>query len=162
MIDRFMAKISPEPNSGCWLWTASVRRGGYGQFFMDGRPAESAHRAAWRLFVGSIPPGMYVCHRCDVRACVNPRHLFLGTAKENTRDAMAKGRMKLGSAEFFRSFASCPKPTLRRAASNCVNCGRHTMAGPRSLGRCRACSEYRRRRGVDRPQTAADLRKRLV
>lgn len=89
---RFEDKFVPDPNSGCWLWTASVGGGGYGKFGGKGRTPQDAHRASWQMYRGEIPAGLMVLHRCDVRCCVNPNHLFLGTAKENTHDMMAKGR----------------------------------------------------------------------
>lgn len=85
---RFMAKVSPEPNSGCWLWTAYCEpRYGYGRF-----QREIAHRVSYRLFVGAIPQGLLVCHRCDNPSCVNPDHLFLGTSSDNALDRNRKGR----------------------------------------------------------------------
>lgn len=89
----FNAKWMPEPNSGCWLWTANIGRNGYGQIQIKRRPVP-AHRAAWELFKGPIPKGMHVCHRCDTPACVNPDHLFLGTMSDNIKDSYAKGRSK--------------------------------------------------------------------
>lgn len=75
----------------CWLWTAFVTPKGYGCTRSGGRNAP-AHRVAYELAHGPIPDGLYVCHRCDVRACCNPAHLFLGTAKDNTQDMLRKGR----------------------------------------------------------------------
>ena len=106
MRERFMRHVSPEPNTGCWLWEVSCRPNGYGQFAPDGsgRPVH-AHRAAYELLVGTIPEGMQVCHRCDVRSCVNPDHLFLGTQKDNVDDMRAKGRAKWGAYHKERRLA---------------------------------------------------------
>lgn len=77
----------------CWLWTGYLV-GGYGYISRGGREGANlrAHRVAWELFRGEIPPGLMVCHHCDVPACVNPDHLFLGTALDNKRDEIQKGR----------------------------------------------------------------------
>ena len=79
----------------CWLWIASVNHRGYGQTTLNG-VSMAAHRAAWILTNGPVPPGVMVCHRCDVRRCVRSpepsSHHFLGTARTNTADMFAKGR----------------------------------------------------------------------
>ena len=88
--DRFTAKVTPEPTTGCSLWTGASTRG-YGRVRRDGR-LHRAHRVAYELFVGPIPGGMNVLHRCDTPACVNPDHLFLGTPADRVRNRDEKGR----------------------------------------------------------------------
>jgi hypothetical protein len=97
---RFAEKWTPEPNTGCWLWLGSVNVTGYGRFGIRSGEVEFAHRASWRLYRGEIPLGIFVCHHCDVRICVNPDHLFLGTDLDNMRDAARKGRIKIPSESY--------------------------------------------------------------
>ena len=99
VMERFESKIERIPFSGCWIWTAcSKDEDGYGEFGQYGQ-SRGAHRVAYELFVGPIPEGTYVLHRCDVRPCVNPAHLFVGTHGDNMRDAAAKGRLGVKRGE---------------------------------------------------------------
>lgn len=87
---RFLRKISK--TNSCWLWTAFVNHTGYGIIAVNGK-TKRAHRLAWELYNNCfIPKNMLVLHKCDVRNCVNPSHLFLGTQQDNVNDMMIKGR----------------------------------------------------------------------
>lgn len=94
---RFWSKVDrngpahPELGTRCWVWTASTAAG-YGNFCVRRPLNVGSHRFSWELSNGPIPEGLWVLHRCDNRRCVNPAHLFLGTAKDNVRDMIAKGR----------------------------------------------------------------------
>lgn len=92
--ERFKSKIG-EPSGGCWPYMGALRFNGYGAFSVNNRNVP-AHRVSYELHVGSIPDGMMVCHTCDRRDCVNPAHLFLGTAQDNVNDMVAKGRDSFG------------------------------------------------------------------
>ena len=88
--ERFESKYIKDP-SGCWLWQAGIVGDRYGYMWVKDR-MKLTHRVSWELANTTIPKGMCVLHICDVPLCVNPKHLFLGTQKDNIRDMIKKGR----------------------------------------------------------------------
>jgi hypothetical protein len=99
LLARFWSKVDkngpvhPTLKTECWLWIPPPNKNGYGYFYM-GRKV-TAHRASWWLHTGqNLSRDFDVCHKCDIRACVRPDHLFVGTRLDNMRDAVAKGRLE--------------------------------------------------------------------
>lgn len=88
---RIEEHVHPEPNSGCWIWTGTESRYGYGQLRLNGTWT-LAHRKSFELHKGEIPAGLSVLHHCDNRLCVNPDHLYAGTAMNNVQDMLKRGR----------------------------------------------------------------------
>jgi hypothetical protein len=114
--ERFWAKVSIAGPDECWLWTGAVRggrRSGYGSFAM-GRKQVLAHRFAYMLEYGPIPRDVDVCHRCDVRLCVNPAHLWTGTNADNVMDCVQKGRSWQGRQKRGRTPRHCGTCTCGR------------------------------------------------
>lgn len=96
---EFWKKVKVAGDDDCWLWQGNTNCTGHGSFHgkLDGRNFRIASRYSWHLHNGPIPMGprgrtLSVCHKCDVPACVNPSHLFLGTQSDNLRDCRDKGR----------------------------------------------------------------------
>jgi|ERR1035437_9985340 hypothetical protein len=80
----------------CWEYTGLLDKDGYGRITFEGE-GYKVHRASYLEFVGEIPEGLFVCHKCDNPKCFNPNHLFLGTLQDNTSDMLEKGRSAKGS-----------------------------------------------------------------
>lgn len=119
--DRFLSKT--DRRGECWIWTGTKKPSGYGVFNMSTNRSMTAQRASYIFAFGAIPPGLQVCHRCDNPWCVNPKHLFLGTAKENMQDAVRKGRLSKPHERGWKVSAE-----QRRQIVALVNAGKSSRA----------------------------------
>lgn len=127
LFDRIMAKVSPEPNTGCFLWMGALDQHGYGQIHKDGH-TRSAYRVLYELVKGPIPQGLELDHVCRERLCVNPQHLEPVTRKENlTRSPL--------SWQIHRNKTHCPAGHSY-SARNTFRVKRHGQIIGR---RCRIC-----------------------
>lgn len=141
-LERFRAKVAEPDENGCMIWTAGKCHRGYGNFTMNGRLVK-AHRAAYELLVGPIPPGLQLDHTCRVKACVNPKHLEPVTGSENMRRAGAAGA--LGTRYKLRTHCSKGHPYSeentrvrqgeRGTSRECRACGREYQAKLRAQRR---------------------------
>lgn len=114
---RIVANSTPDPTTGCWVWNKRIDKYGYGKISVKyaqrhGNKAYDsmiASRVSYVAHKGEIPDGMLVCHTCDNRACVNPDHLYIGTAKDNYNDMVERGRSIKGrtreNVENYRKMA---------------------------------------------------------
>ena len=119
--DRLMKKVMKHAVTGCWEWTGSRNRLGYGRITVNGR-VELAHRVSMQEFRGVDPAGLSVCHKCDNPCCINPEHLFVGTQLDNMRDCAAKGRRVFVRGELQKAAKLNPdlvRMIRRSKKSNC-------------------------------------------
>lgn len=108
-VEAFWHFVKKGKQSECWEWQGNYLQTGYGRIKLKGKP-HTAHRLSWELHVGSIPPGLFICHRCDNKGCVNPRHLYVGTPMDNFNDSAARGRVSRGDNHWTRKY---PEKILR-------------------------------------------------
>lgn len=114
-VERFWSKAKIDAD--CWLWIAAKNSKGYGKFLLN-RVDTGAHRVAWLLTYGSIPPGKHVLHTCDTPACVNPKHLYIGTNRDNVNDRTERGRGATGTKPATCKLSEAQVLTIRNELVN--------------------------------------------
>lgn len=134
LAERFAQYVSPEPNTGCYLWTGAVSSFGYGQFNVEGRTC-SAHRVAWLLEHGPIPADVEPDHRCRNRACVNTGHMQLVTHAVNMHRGNARAGLNKRKTECLRGHPFDVENTRVEVQRNgldrrqCIKCQRLRSRG---------------------------------
>jgi len=122
--DRFFDRISPEPNSGCWLWTGATNLNGYGCFSPSQKRNSSvyAHRFSYEMHVGPIAEGMVIDHLCRVRCCVNPAHMEIVTRGENVRRGIAPAHVARRAGTCERGHPLAKDNVIGRQKPRCKTC----------------------------------------
>lgn len=139
LFERFHSKWTPHEPSSCWLWTSSNAKFKYGKITLNGRH-EMATRVSWMLHYGEMPPKhLDVCHHCDTPACVNPNHLFLGTARDNHMDSVRKGRRPRGYGKDWNKVRD--RKEIRKLFCNNGHplSGENLYISPKGWAGCKEC-----------------------
>jgi len=133
--ERLLQNYMPIPEAGCWIWMGYIKPKGYG--VVSGvKGLVTAHKLFYTHHKGPVPEGLMVLHKCDVRCCCNPDHLYVGDAKQNSRDAIDRGRFRVPSGEAHGN-AKATNETVRTI---------------RALAGTMLCADIAKRVGISRPQ----------
>jgi len=118
----FWSHVMPEPNSGCWLWTGALARGGYGKTYIAKRTT-IAHRAAFEILIGPVPDGLELDHLCRTKCCINPLHLEPVTSTENNRRARIANASSMGVCRKGHAIAGDNR-YVTKTSHRCLQCKR--------------------------------------
>lgn len=137
--ERLLRAVAVNSETGCWEWQRAKNQHGYGRVGQDGKN-RFAHRVSYEAFVGPIPDGLNVCHRCNNKGCVNPEHLYAASQRQNIIDAWRDGLKERTREKSRESFAA--KVNERRTRTHCTHGHEYTAENTylyRGYRHCRAC-----------------------
>jgi hypothetical protein len=143
-VDDFWQQVEKTHEWGCWLWRGSPNHQGYGLW----KSRHLAHRESWRRTHGPIEGGLFVLHICDQHACVNPRHLYLGTHEQNAIDASVRGRLHSPRKQY------CPKGHAKEGDNLIL-----VKSRGNDSYRCRRCDNERKNNAQKEARRARGLQK---
>jgi hypothetical protein len=139
---RFWEKVNKNTDTECWEWMGLITTAGYGQISINTKKTYT-HRYSAEL-AGMNTDGLLVCHSCDNRKCVNPKHLFLGTYKDNTQDMLVKGRSKNAeTSKKRRKLTDEEVREIRVSSLSCVKAGKKYGVGKSIIHHIRKGNTYR-------------------
>lgn len=138
---KLLSLIKVDKN-GCWLYQGLIEFSGYGVLTFKGK-SHKAHRLSYKIFIGEIKSNLFVCHKCDVRACINPDHLFLGTHEDNMQDMVNKNR-KFKPIVCAKGHEYTIENTLIQKGrwKKCRECSRLECKERRDKNRIKPCGKY--------------------
>lgn len=141
---RFWSRVDKRGEDECWPWTGAKVSRGYGRISVNGKAAV-ATQVSWSIANGKpFPVGLFACHACDNPSCVNPKHIWPGTAKENIQDAERKGRMVHNNPGYRQHWTHCVKGHEFDEANTYFH-----PSGRRQCRKCRAAGERAKRAAND-------------
>ena len=143
MIEKFLERVEPEPNSGCWLWVGHVNDNGYGLFHVNGRNVR-AHRFAYEHYRGPIPEGLDLDHLCRVRCCVNPDHLEAVTRQVNLLRGIGFAAARAAQTHCIHGHKFTTENTGYDKGRYCRRCKRDQMRARRDAAGIKKSSPRRR------------------
>ena len=156
--ESFYAKVEKQ-EGGCWIWTGSTSKNGYGQLSFGGKRT-TAHRLSYELNKGAIPDGLVVRHTCDNPPCVNPAHLIVGTHQDNMDDKAERGRQRgpAGTPSIRPVFKTVEEKNIEKYGQ--CGCGtplvpKDTQELPTGEKVCSYCHYKRRTDAFNAPLTAS-------
>ncbi len=133
--ERFEDFMFPVTETGCWLYSGCWSTTGYGSFGISHGKSVNAHRYAYELYVGSVPEGFYVTHKCDTRPCCNPEHLCIGTPSENQFDRYNRrpGNVPMGETHYKSKLTDAQVREIRASNEGATALGRKYGVGRRYI-----------------------------